>query len=124
MAGMLDRIAARKGQGEDPLDEIAAPRTALDQAQRGCHRPTVSKERRQPRSKRPACNLGQGRFSFRTAPDIPFGEWIPVDVRLKGAICLCWVLRLELERIESDSATEGPARPISIGRSYRVHVHR
>jgi hypothetical protein len=59
-----------------------------------------------------------------TAPDIQFGEWIPADVRLNGAICLCCVPRLELERIESDSATEGPARPISIGRSDRIHVHR
>jgi hypothetical protein len=29
---LADPIAALKGQGEDPLDEIAAPRMALDQA--------------------------------------------------------------------------------------------
>ena len=126
LSQVVDQVAAVRKQVEDLLQTNAALRARLDQAQRRTHRQAApfSKDRRLAHPRRPGRTAGQGRFTFRAAPEADAASEPPVDVRRSEPVCPCCGQPLEEERLETASTTELPAQPPPIVRFSRVHVYR
>jgi hypothetical protein len=74
------------------LNEIASLRAQLDQSQRRSHRQAApfSRVRRQAQPKRPGYEPGQGRFSFRPAPEAHLATRPPGRSPHAGDLSLRW----------------------------------
>src|SRR5947209_6724277 len=88
---LVDRVAALRKQREDLLEENARLTARLDQTQRRAHRQAApfSKDRRLAHPRRPGRKAGQGRFTFRTAPEADSASEPPVDVGMSEPVCPC-----------------------------------